>query len=64
REAAGGKNDLQLFSRMFLCYQIRGGNLQEFFRHENQACRLALSDGGRLRLRAKSDRLTSGFASN
>ena len=64
QQVASLKNDLQLFSRMYLCYQIRGGNLQEFFRHENQACRPALSDGGRLRLRAKSDRLTSGFASN
>ena len=33
------------------------GNLEEFFRHENQQCPPALSDGGRLYLGSKSDLL-------
>ena len=36
---------------------MRGGNLQEFFCHKNQACPPALSDGGSLRLGTKSDLL-------
>jgi hypothetical protein len=38
--------------------QTRDGNLDELFRHENQACPPALSDGGRLRLSIKSYLLT------
>lgn len=32
------KNDMQLFSRLYISYQTRDGNIEEFFRHENQAC--------------------------
>ena len=37
--------------------QTRDGNLEEFFRHENQACPPSLSDAGRLHLGIKSDLL-------
>ena len=32
------KSDVQLFSRLYIGCQTRDGNLDEFFRHENQAC--------------------------
>ena len=52
------KNNAQLFSRLYISCQTRDGNLDEFFRCENQACPPALSDGGSLRLGTKSDLLT------
>ena len=51
------KNDMELFSRLYIGCQTRDGNLEEFFRHENQACPPALSEGGNLRLGIKSDLL-------
>ena len=51
------KQDMELFSRLFIACQTRDGNLDEFFRHENQPCPPALSDGGSLRLGVKSDLL-------
>ena len=51
------KNDVALFARLFIGCQTRDGNLEEFFRHENQQCPPALSDGGRLYLGSKSDLL-------
>ena len=50
--------DVDLFSRLYIGCQTRDGNLGEFFRHENQACPPALSDGGNLYLGTKSDLLT------
>ena len=47
-----------LFSRLYIGCQNRDGNLEEFFRHENQACPPALSDGGSIRLGLKSDLLS------
>lgn len=32
------KNDLQLFSRLYISYQTKNGNIEDFFRHDNQAC--------------------------
>ena len=32
------KQDMQLFSRLYIACQSRDGNLDEFFQHENQAC--------------------------
>ena len=32
------RNDVALFSRHYIGCQTRDGNLEEFFRHENQAC--------------------------
>lgn len=51
------KSDVELFSRLYISCQTRDGNLEEFFRHENQACPPSLSDGGKLHLGAKSDLL-------
>ena len=51
------KNDVELFSRLYISCQTRDGNLEEFFRHENQACPPSLSDAGRLNLSTKSDLL-------
>ena len=51
------KNDVALFSRLYISCQTRDGNLEEFFRHENQACPPSLSDAGRLHLGTKSDLL-------
>ena len=51
------KSDVGLFSRLYIGCQTRDGNLEEFFRHENQAFPPALSDGGNLYLGSKSDLL-------
>ena len=52
------KDDLQLFSRLYISCQTRDGNLEEFIPHENQVFPPALSDGGSFRLGSKSDLLT------
>lgn len=52
------KNNAELFSRLYISCQTRDGHLDEFFRHENQACPPALSDGGSLRFGLKSDLVT------
>ena len=44
------KNDVALFARLYIGCQTCDGNLEELFRHENQQCPPALSDGGRLYL--------------
>lgn len=49
------KNDCSLFSRLFIASQIRDGDLDEFFAHENQAYPPALSNMGKMRLGTKSD---------
>ena len=51
------KSDVGLFSRLYIGCQTRDGNLEDFFRHENQACPPALSDGNNLYLGTKSDLL-------
>ena len=38
------KSDRNLFSRLYVACQVRHGNLNEFFSHENQSCPLSLSD--------------------
>ena len=48
------KNDRNLFSRLYVASQVRDGNLDEFFSHENQSCPPSLSDRGKLRLGTKS----------
>ncbi|KAL8586162.1 hypothetical protein ACOMHN_057724 [Nucella lapillus] len=58
QQHASIKNDRELFARMYIGCQTRDGNLEEFFRHENQACPPALSDGGSLCTGTKSDLLT------
>ena len=39
------KNDVALYARLYIGCQTRDENLEEFFRHENQQCSPALSDG-------------------
>ena len=34
---SGLRNDCSLFSRLYVSCQIRSGNLEDFFQHENQA---------------------------
>lgn len=42
------KNDVSLFLRMYIGCQSRGGDIKEFFSHENQGVPPALSDCGKL----------------
>lgn len=49
------KSDCSLFSRLYIACQSRDGNLQDFFRHENQACPPSLSQLGKLRSGTKAD---------
>ena len=49
------KNHCSLFSRLYIASQIRSGNLDQFFQHENQAYPPALSQMGKLRTGTKSD---------
>ena len=56
-QLASLRNDVSLFSRPYTGCQTRDGNLEEFFRHENQACPPALSDGESLHLGTQSDLL-------
>ena len=51
------KSDVGIFSRLYISCQTRDGNLEEFFRRENQAYPPALSDSGKLHLGTKSDLL-------
>lgn len=48
------KDDCHLFSRLFISCQVRECDLQDFFRHENQAAPASLSDGGKLHTSQKS----------
>ena len=48
------KEDCQLFSKLFISYQNRECDLQEFFRHENQSFPASLNIGGRLYVCQKS----------
>ena len=49
------KNDCSLFSRLYIASQIRSGDLDKFFQHENQAYPPASSQMGKLRTGTKSD---------
>ena len=57
QQLASLKSDVQLFSRLYIGCQTRDGNLDEFFRHENQSCPPSLSVAGKLHLGTKSDLL-------
>lgn len=50
--------DCHLFSQLYIACQSRESDLDEFFRHENQACPPSLSQRGSLRFGSKSDLLT------
>ena len=49
------KTDCQLFSKLYIGYQSRDGDLDEFFLHENQGSPPSLSDCGRIRSGTKCD---------
>lgn len=49
------KSDCSLFSRLYIACQSRDGNLEDFFRHENQPFPPSLSQAGKLREGQKSD---------
>ena len=52
------KSDYALFSRLCIACQSRDGDLDQFFKHENQGCPPSLSQHGSLRLPGnKSDLL-------
>ena len=53
------KSDCSLFMRLFVACQTRNGDLDDFFRHENQACPPSISDQGNLRLPRKKAELTT-----
>ncbi|KAK6178451.1 hypothetical protein SNE40_013240 [Patella caerulea] len=43
------KNDSALFSRLYIASQTREGDVDEFFRHENQSTPPSLATGGQMR---------------
>lgn len=43
------KNDRALFSRLYIASQTREGDVDEFFRHENQSTPPSLATGGQMR---------------
>ena len=49
------KADCNLFARLYVACQNRDGNLDDFFRHENQFQPPSLSHAGHIRLGTKSD---------
>lgn len=49
------KDDLKLFSSMFILYKERGGDINLFFEHENHAYPPSISEYGNLRSGTKSD---------
>ena len=51
------KNDMTLFARLYIGCQNRDGNLDVFFRHENQMFPPSLSDSGKMHQCNKSDLL-------
>ena len=51
------KDDVALFSRLYIATQHREGDLSTFFEHENHPYPPSLSDRGKLRLGKKSDLL-------
>ncbi|KAH3854829.1 hypothetical protein DPMN_097380 [Dreissena polymorpha] len=51
------KQNCSLFSQLYVLCQVRDGNLDEFFRHKNQAYPPSLSQFEQLRLGSKSDLL-------
>ena len=48
------KEECQLFSRLFISCKVRRCNLEDFFKHENQAALASLSDNGKLHVSQKS----------
>ena len=57
QQTASLKNDIGLFLRLYISCQTREGNLDHFFRHENQSYPPSLSDDRSMHLGANSDLL-------
>ena len=57
-QIASLKSNCSLFSRLYVSCQVRDGDLDSFFSHENQSCPPALSKFGNLRQGTKSDLLS------
>eukprot|EP00112_Aurelia_sp_Birch-Aquarium-sp1_P007906 Seg1863.1 transcript_id=Seg1863.1/GoldUCD/mRNA.D3Y31 product="hypothetical protein" protein_id=Seg1863.1/GoldUCD/D3Y31 len=57
KRVASLKNDVALFSRLFIACQNRDGNIEEFFRHENQSSPPSLSQSNELRSGNKAELL-------
>ena len=55
QKVAALKNDCALFSRLYIACQSRDGNLEEFFKHENQPFPPTLAQAGKIRQGQKSD---------
>lgn len=55
QKVAALKNDCALFSRLYIACQSRDGNLEEFFKHENQPFPPTLAQSGKIRQGQKSD---------
>jgi hypothetical protein len=49
------KKNCSLFSTLYISYQVRAGDITEFFRHENRSYPPSLSHYGDLRSGTKSD---------
>ena len=58
------KSDCALFARLYISRQTRDGDLEEFFKHENQGCPPSLSHLGKLRLPKKKYELTECLEDN
>ena len=58
-QVANLKSDCNLFSRLYIACQAREGNLQEFFKHENQSSPPSLSCGEKMRSGQKSELIES-----
>lgn len=56
-QVASLRNDCNLFSRLYISCQTRDGNLEDFFRYENQPFPPSISHLGKLRPCAKSNLL-------
>eukprot|EP00794_Sanderia_malayensis_P011452 gene11452-12649_t len=56
-KVASLQSDCSLFSRLFIACQTRDGNLDAFFKHQNQSCLPSLSQHGKLRSCKKADLL-------
>ena len=51
------KNDVSIFSHLYIVMQHRQSDMSTFFKHENHSYPPSLSDGGKLRIGKKSDLL-------
>lgn len=49
------KSDCSLFYRLYISCQVRDGDLDNFFSHENHAAPPSLSNGGKLRIGTRAD---------